>query len=53
MEHEYEYHYEEIKKCHYCNHFIEYKYCKIIVIRTMYYYHKDCFHLVVDKLKKF
>ena len=50
---EYEYHYEDVKKCNYCNHYIQFKFCKISVNKTNYYYHKDCFHLVVEKLKKF
>ena len=53
MQYEYEYQCEEIKKCYYCNHYIEYKYCKVIVNKTKLYYHKDCIKILHERLKRF
>lgn len=47
---EYEYNYEELKRCHYCKCYIEYKFKKIICNRSFVYFHPGCFEIIREKM---
>ena len=47
---EFNYNYEEIKRCHYCKMWIEYKIARILCNRTFYYFHPTCFEIFREKI---
>jgi hypothetical protein len=50
MEYEYSYRNEEMKRCHYCKMWIEYRLKKIMCNRSFVYFHPECFEIFKTKI---
>ena len=47
---EFNYNYEEIKRCHYCKMWIEYRMVKMMCNRTFFYFHPTCLEIYREKI---
>ena len=50
MEFNYSYRNEEIKRCHYCKMWIEYRMSKLMCNRTFFYFHPTCLEIYREKI---